>query len=231
MQNIFSHLRSMQLTFRQILNVLGDLLFPQKAETAKLERMTAEEFLLGRACTKALPISDTYAILSYENDLVREAVWQLKYKKNEKVAELFTEVLAKAISQVVGAMTDASKTEKPIITSIPLSKRRLNERGYHQIDFIFKKLTGNFPEVATTIEIRTDILSKERHTSTQTKLDRAERMKNLEGCFKVLNPEAIKGKDLILIDDVVTTGSTVEEARRTLLNAGARSVSAISLTH
>ena len=82
------------------------------------------------------------------------------------------------------------------------------------------------------IELTTDILIKTKETESQTKSkNRAERIKNLEGCFDVKNPEQIKNRNIVLLDDVTTTGATLTEARRALLARGARKVIAIVFAH
>ena len=72
-------------------------------------------------------------------------------------------------------------------------------------------------------------LKRTRYTSTQTKLDRAERMENLRGAFRVRHTARVKERHLVLVDDVFTTGSTVEECSRVLLRAGAASVRVITV--
>ena len=75
-------------------------------------------------------------------------------------------------------------------------------------------------------------LEKIRHTAPQSSIkNRALRLQNLSGCFSIPHPEKVRGKNIILIDDVTTTGSTLAEARSVLLSAGARSVHAIAIAH
>lgn len=72
-------------------------------------------------------------------------------------------------------------------------------------------------------------LKRTRYTTTQTKLDRSERMENLRGAFRVRHTRRVKGRHLILVDDVFTTGSTVEECSRVLMHAGAATVRVITV--
>jgi ComF family protein len=72
-------------------------------------------------------------------------------------------------------------------------------------------------------------LKRVRYTTTQTKLDRNERMENLRGAFHVRHNDAVKNRHLVLVDDVFTTGSTVEECSRVLLRAGAASVRVVTV--
>ena len=105
-----------------------------------------------------------------------------------------------------------------------------------------KHLWFNLPQACSVFDgFSLDLLSKQtgtpmwnalkriRYTTTQTKLDRSERMENLRGAFRVRHTRRVKGRHLILVDDVFTTGSTVEECSRVLLRAGAASVRVITV--
>ena len=106
---------------------------------------------------------------------------------------------------------------------VPLHHIRFREREFNQA-----------AELATLVSQRSgipvwDALKRTRYTSTQTKLDRAERMENLRGAFRVRHTARVKDRHLVLVDDVFTTGSTVEECSRVLLHAGASSVRVITV--
>ena len=106
---------------------------------------------------------------------------------------------------------------------VPLHHVRFREREFNQA-----------AELATLVSQRCGIpvlhaLKRTRYTSTQTKLDRAERMENLRGAFRVRQTARVKDRHLVLVDDVFTTGSTVEECSRVLLRAGGASVRVITV--
>ena len=98
-----------------------------------------------------------------------------------------------------------------IIIPVPLHKNRLKLRGYNQSELIAKELSK-----LTTIEVRTDIIEKVKNTKPQTKLERKERQKNLKDAFKYVSCDKIAGKNILVLDDVVTTGSTVNEIAKVL---------------
>lgn len=81
------------------------------------------------------------------------------------------------------------------------------------------------------MEIEYTCIEKIRETESQTKLNMKERMKNLHGAFKIVNKEKVWGRNIIIIDDVITTGSTVYEISAALKLAGARKVIALSFAH
>jgi ComF family protein len=107
---------------------------------------------------------------------------------------------------------------------VPLHKKKEKQRGYNQSEWIAKGMSE-----AMQKEISTGNLIRARFTQTQTRKTRFERWQNVEGIFEILNPEKIDGKHILLVDDVVTTGSTLEAGVYTLLNSGAGKVSIATL--
>jgi len=106
---------------------------------------------------------------------------------------------------------------------VPLHHVRFREREFNQAEEL-----ANLLSQRTGIPVWRDI-RRTRYTSTQTKLDRAERMENLREAFRVRHTARVKDRHLVLVDDVFTTGSTVEECSRVLLRAGAASVRVVTV--
>ena len=107
-----------------------------------------------------------------------------------------------------------------VIIPIPLSPKRLRQRGYNQSELI-----GHFLSDRLSVRMKADILIKIKDTPSQVEIkDRKERLKNLQGAFAVKNPEEIKDKIVILVDDIITTGATLNEAKKVLKQAGAGKV-------
>jgi competence protein ComFC len=97
---------------------------------------------------------------------------------------------------------------------VPLHPKKQQQRGYNQAEMWAKGLAE-----ALGISMRTDILIRTDYTESQTKKSREERFKNVETVFAVKNPESIKGKRILLVDDVLTTGATLEACSNTLFSA------------
>lgn len=112
-----------------------------------------------------------------------------------------------------------------MICYVPLFSLRERERGYNQSRELARHLS-----TLTQLELFNDIV-RIRDTPTQTKLTRRERQKNVKDCFKVINPKPIKGLNILLIDDVFTTGSTANEICKELLKAGANNVYVLTVAH
>ena len=113
-----------------------------------------------------------------------------------------------------------------LLIPIPLHKRKFRERGYNQAEAIARGVSR-----VTGIPVRSDIVRRTRFTETQTKLNLEARQKNMEDAFAVVskNSGVLKGSSCILVDDVITTGATLNACAETLLNAGASKVIAASI--
>lgn len=108
---------------------------------------------------------------------------------------------------------------------IPLHKLKQRERGYNQSEFICKGISE-----ITTIPVNSSLVARAKYTRSQTRLNIEERRENVDDAFRI-NPKfqsEIKGKAFVLVDDVITTGSTMNACARELLNNGARTVLAAS---
>ncbi len=112
-----------------------------------------------------------------------------------------------------------------LIMYIPSHRRKEAKRGYNQ-----SELLATFIAKRIDIEVSHNNLSKIKDTKDQNKLNRIERQENLLGSFKLKNREEIKDKRILLIDDIITTGSTMKECSRVLINNEAREVIGLALT-
>lgn len=111
-----------------------------------------------------------------------------------------------------------------LIIPVPLSKKKYRKRGYNQCDYI----AGGISEI-TGIAMQTNCIERIVDTDTQTHKDRMSRWKNTEGIFRITKPEELKGKHLLLIDDVATTGATLHACIATLLTVPSVRVSVFAL--
>jgi ComF family protein len=111
-----------------------------------------------------------------------------------------------------------------LILPVPLHIKRLRERGFNQAHLVNKKWAE-----MEGIPFDGFTLSRSRWTKPQTSLTRAERRRNVKGAFSLRCAEKVKGLSILLVDDVFTTGATVNECARVLVKAGAASVDVLTL--
>lgn len=111
-----------------------------------------------------------------------------------------------------------------LLTFVPMTKKALKKRGYNQSCLLAKELARLLQKPLFSS------LSKVKETAAQKTLKRREREENLQGCFRIDDRAEIKGKNVLIVDDTLTTGSTSSELAATLLKAGAQKVFLLTLT-
>lgn len=110
-----------------------------------------------------------------------------------------------------------------LVIPVPLHKRKLRERGFNQNDLLANHCFRDIKTVRIAGG-NANPLQRRRATESQTRLQKDERCSNVLDCFSVCDPSAVCGKNIIVIDDVATTGATIFEAARALRAAGAKSI-------
>lgn len=151
--------------------------------------------------------------------VVQKLIHQIKYKGQKEAAK-----------ELAGWYGYQLKTESNLLhnadmlVGVPLHKSRLNQRGYNQADWIAEGLSE-----ALGIPMRTDVLIRKRFRSSQTRKNRMERWENVKTVFDVPDHREIAGKNIVLIDDVLTTGATIEACAAELLKAGCQSVGVLTI--
>jgi len=125
-----------------------------------------------------------------------------------------------------------SRGEIDFIVPVPLHAKRFRQRGFNQAYLMIK----NWPDAAAAMGIKRpdvdrgrDVLERSRETDSQAGLGRKDRMANIKGAFRLKNPSVIEGKRILLVDDVYTTGATVNECADVLLKGGAERVDVFTL--
>ncbi|MGB4724006.1 MAG: ComF family protein [Sediminibacterium sp.] len=154
-----------------------------------------------------LPISaGAAAWYFHKNSALQALLFQLKYKSNKDVG-LF-------IGKQMGALLAASERFASIdaLVPVPLHPQALSKRGFNQAALICEGIGQVWHK-----PVLTGAIARTKHTSTQTKQTRAERWDNMENAFTIKDPTSINGKHLLIIDDVITTGATIEACGKTLL--------------
>jgi len=111
-----------------------------------------------------------------------------------------------------------------VIIPIPLFVSRLRERGYNQSRLLAQEISQKY-----RISLSADNLTRIRNTEHQTLLSEKERWTNIVGAFRIKDPAKFFGKNILIIDDLLTTGATASEAALTLKNAGTKTVGILTL--
>ena len=211
----------------QFIAFLADLVLPENSISAITPEEFEKETKNAELFQEVYP--DIIACFSYRHPFVRNIIMALKYKANHHGAVLFAPALERVVIEELGERMHAS-SDQCFVVPIPRSPDHARRHGANQALLLAQEVTKRIN--AKNIELNTIILTRTRKTKSQTKTQsREERFENVRGVFTVRNNEHIRGAHIILIDDVVTTGATLTEARLALMRAGAASVVGITAAH
>ena len=156
--------------------------------------------------------------IAFYQTTLQQAIHLFKFRKKK--------VFAPHLVQLMNAHIpiDCSIPEYDFVLPIPIHKKRLRERGFNQAMLLANGIAKaeNFPVLA-------DVLVRKRHTVAQSSLDKETRQQNIVGAFEVRNPDVIRGKRLLVIDDVFTTGATIREAVSELWTADPAEIDVLTL--
>jgi ComF family protein len=197
-----------------------DVIFPPSAHERVVRTATGASIAAEYAPSA---FGDVVVLASYRTPLMRALVQQAKFRRDRRAIELLGQLLAKHL----GAAFPNKMRHTIHLIPIPLSAERLQERGYNQTVEIARAAQAHVP----SLHIHATLLKKMRHTASQTSLSRAERLENLADAFGVGDSTLPLDTPLILFDDIVTTGSTLAEAARTLRSVGFTRISCLVLAH
>jgi ComF family protein len=157
----------------------------------------------------------------YEGGL-RGLVHLLKYERVVPAAPVLGGMLANAVAELLPGCGDGP----PLIVPVPLHKSKRSERGFNQAELIARAAVKRLPR---PIEIATGILIRQRATVSQVGLSREQRIANMHDAFRVRDRHRVQDRIVIVVDDVMTTGTTLSECARVLKRAGAEQVLAATV--
>jgi len=204
-------------------------------------RLTASEETICSKCNLHLPRTD-FHLNAYQNEMAKlfwgqipierataffyyeshsetaNVIYELKYKNHPEIGEIIGRMIAKEI-EGAGFFDGIDG-----IIPIPLARKRQRQRGYNQSMEIARGVSA-----ITSLPILEKCVGRTVFEGSQTHKGRWERHENVETVFQLIQPEAVRGRHLLLIDDVVTTGATIIACVKELLQAGDVKVSVLSL--
>ena len=224
-----SHSTKIMNKIKEYISSILNLILPKDSEVAEIENMSEADIANSVPEANEIKNNRYRALFQYKNKISKKAIWAIKYSKNQKILNKFSSLLYEFILENVTDEIAFSNFNNPLLLPIPMHKNNLRERGYNQSELIAKEIYKIDEGKNFNIELVALIKIKETpHQSTLK--NKSERLKNLKGCFSA-NIDLVKNRNIILIDDVITTGTTMNEATKTLREAGAKKVIGFSLAH
>ena len=177
----------------------------------------AESHLCGNCIENKTYFSCARAVFSYET-IILDALHKFKYGNNISVGAMLASFMADF------SFPDVNFSDYSLIIPVPLHIKRLRERGFNQSLILARALAKKWQ-----IPVNFSLLKRHKSTLTQTGLHKTERKQNIKGAFEVSDKNKIANKNVILVDDVYTTGATINECAKTLIKAGAQKVTVLTL--
>jgi ComF family protein len=194
-----------------------------------------------RKCTKSIETPYLYitSIYSFKDPFIKQAIHEIKYYHHSDLIEPFAKEMSICLKKVLDesrSMEQESSKLNPtishelsaidwVIVPVPMPRLRKYIRGYNQAELIAQAISKKL-----SLLIRTDLLIRSRTPKRQVRTkSRTDRLNNQKNSFKVIR--CVKNLNIILVDDVTTTGATISEAREILLKSGANNVKAVTIAH
>jgi len=174
-------------------------------------------------CAKDFHFDQLLVGMMYDKaGLLKKMIVRYKYKFSKELSVLLSEILIKQLAHYFGSFEDVLK--EMVVVPVPLHKKKLKERGFNQSEVLARAIGKYF-----SLEV-VDALERAEQRTDQAKLGRKGRIHNLEGNFKLkVSPETFANKVVFLVDDVATTGSTLNECSRMLKTAGAKWICGLAI--
>jgi ComF family protein len=219
----------------RFLNTILDIVFPAKC-------ISCGKFGVNLCidCLKEAPGAEResanwiFPIFDYRHPSIKKALWLLKYKGRKRLVNVFAEIIYEKILEELSDLSVLENFTNPILIPIPLSAKRYRERGFNQAQLICEEIVkiSNIRH-GVYLRLENNILIKIKETEHQARIkERNIRLKNLANSFVIKsNQQNIEKRNIVLIDDITTTGATLNEARKILKHAGARKVIAFTVAH
>ena len=201
----------------EICSTCGERLVSPFAFSTETGLTETAEALCGLCRRLQPPYLKATAYGSYDSGL-RELIHLLKYNQVRPAANVLGRMLAEAIEDLQPLFSSA----EVLVVPVPLHGRKQRQREFNQAELIARAAVklmaiGRF-------RLRADLLERRRETKSQIGLSRHQRRENIRGAFVVAKPREVAGREVLVVDDVFTTGTTVSECARVLRRAGASKV-------
>lgn len=190
-----------------ICNVCMDKLPFIKGQVCKICGKPLENCDLCPDCMEYTHIFECNISVFEYDELIKSLIARFKYYKERQLSKVFTKYMYTYIKN--------NGIKFDVIIPVPLHSSKIDERGYNQSELLARDLSYKFD----TIMIKA--IRRIKKTMTQTALNKEERRKNVSGAFKVVQSNMIRNKNILLIDDILTTGSTLDECAKILMKSGA----------
>lgn len=175
-------------------------------------------------------LTATIALLPYRHPAVHSGIYQMKYRNKTSYLPIFGSMLSDVLIDLLAELEFTHDFTNPLLVVVPTTQKNIRRRGIH--------LTHELARLALKqglnqwVEYHTGVISQKRHKEKQSRLrTRKQRLLNPQGAYHVKRPLLVHNRNIIILDDVYTTGATMQEITRVVRKAGARRIIRITLAH
>lgn len=207
-----------------------EILFPTKCLGCGIK----EEILCDN-CIQKIHIAERetdqniLAVFDYRDETIKKAIWELKYHHKRYLGEKLGQLLYEFLIEDISDLRIGVPGRSIYIIPVPISNNKTKIRGYNQSLAIAKGFCAKLDKV---FELKNKIVCKKIDNAPQAKIsNKKQRLENVKGVFEIKNKEIVKGRTIIVIDDVTTTGGTITEIMKILKKAGAKKVVGFAVAH
>lgn len=219
------------MTLRKLVRAVFGIILPESARehrarlvsTAELEKLFSPRDI---TLQSGVVIK---SLFPYRNQKIRDLIWSLKYRRDSRAAELFGHFVREALLQDLSDRFIEQNQYPILVIPMPMSPERAYVRDYNQCELLASVLEKQSPDLFKMVS---GVLTVGRNFKPQTEVARAARPANVFGAFKVsLSAEKITGRMVVLLDDVVTTGSSMREASQALSMLQPKEIIPLAIAH
>jgi len=212
-------------------SLLLEILFPSRCLGCKKGgKILCDDCIDGFHLAERPTEEKIMALYDYRDPIVKQSIWKLKYYHSPYLGRKLGELLYLSFLEEIQLLQMFSIGSPILIIPVPISRDKRKTRGYNQSEIIAR----GFCNFANTnlFTLKKDIVYKKANTIPQARIEnRARRLKNIKDTFLIKNKEIVKGRTIIVIDDVTTTGGTLGEMIKLLKKSGAKKVIGFAVAH
>jgi len=226
-----------------MIDLFVNFLFPQNPLEAQAREVVSNIAKIRRDTGDKLTTypCPAYSFFTYRTTAVRTMIWRLKYHGDKSIAETFAKKMYDGLCEELSELAEWSNFKDPVLVAIPVSKHKLRLRGFNQSAAVCEALAELDRD--RFFNYQPNVLYKIKDTPSQARVkDKKSRLQNLKDSFAVRDTTKdkacgrfskidVRGKNIILLDDVLTTGATLTEATHTLKTAGAKNIIWVVIAH
>jgi competence protein ComFC len=219
------------LNLKSIKKNILDVFFPTECPNCHTKNEVFCDNCVDRI--KLAPKNDNdniWSLFDYHDPIIKNAIWELKYHHKRYLGQKLGQLLYDSFVEEISDLKTLSTGRSIYILPVPISKEKIKKRWYNQALYIAKGFCKSSDK--EILELKNNIICKKTETIPQAKISsREKRLKNIQGVFQIKNEKIVKGRTIIIIDDVTTTGGTILEIMKILKITGAKEVIGLTVAH